>query len=206
MFGWMEFEAFDGRRKDLLREAEQRRLARELRRDRRRKVVERPEIRPAGTGEPVEVRWGMAEDDAGVARLMELNGMPRWIAFEERFVVAEREGELLAALRYRTEPKRLFLGLLVTDPWADERGLATALYNGAGQMARELCVTEVRATGQSYADYPRDAGFGRRGREWRLRVMPSEGKPEGGRAGGWLGRVLHLLGIPAIPFFRAFRG
>ena len=114
MFGWMEFEAFDGRRKDLLREAEQRRLARELRRDRRRKVVERPEKRPAGTGEAVEVRWGMAEDDAGVARLMELNGMPRWIAFEERFVVAEREGELLAALRYRTEPKRLFLGLLVS--------------------------------------------------------------------------------------------
>ena len=71
---------------------------------------------------------GLLEDEAKVAELLELKGMPRWVAFEERFIVAEREGEVLAAVRYRTEPKRLLLGLLVADPWAGERRLAVDLY------------------------------------------------------------------------------
>ncbi len=47
---------------------------------------------------------------------MELNGMLRPLAFEERFIVAEKKGEVLAAMRYRTERKRLLLGLFVADP------------------------------------------------------------------------------------------
>src|SRR5215213_6142651 len=77
---------------------------------------------------------GLLEDEAKVAELLELNGMPRWVAFEERFIVAEREGEVLAAVRYRTEPKRLLLGLLVADPWAGERRLAVDLYAGARRL------------------------------------------------------------------------
>jgi hypothetical protein len=51
-------------------------------------------------------------------------GVLRWEAFEERFIVAERKREVLAALRYRTASKRHLLGFLVTNPWAVERPLA----------------------------------------------------------------------------------
>jgi hypothetical protein len=40
----------------------------------------------------VEVRWGFREDEARVAELLELNGVPRWAAFEERYIVAEEKG------------------------------------------------------------------------------------------------------------------
>ncbi len=63
------------RSKDLLREAEQRRLARELRDARRAKRI--------------EVRWSLPGDEHKIADLLELNGRPRWEAFEERFIVAE---------------------------------------------------------------------------------------------------------------------
>ncbi len=113
------------------------------------------------------MRWGFAEDEPAVADLLQLNGMPRWVAFEERFVVAERNGKVLGALRYRTESKRLLLGLLVVDPWASEERLARALYAGAGDLARELGVGEVVASA-ARADYPREAGYRRWGRDWRL--------------------------------------
>ena len=67
----------------------------------------------------VVVRWGM--EAAGISALLDLNGVPRWIAFEERFVVAEEDGEVVAALRCRTGSGRLALGLLVADPWRGER-------------------------------------------------------------------------------------
>jgi hypothetical protein len=81
----------------------------------------------------IDVRWGLEEDEEGIAEIMDLNGMCRALAFEERFIVAERDGKVLAALRYRTEPKRLLLGLFVSDPWTQERPLAVALYAGAGE-------------------------------------------------------------------------
>src|SRR3712207_6074123 len=121
--------------------------------------------------EGIEVRWGLLEDEAKIADLLQLNGMPRWAAFEERYLVAERYGEILAALRYRTEPKRLSLGLLIVDPWAEERPLAVALYAGARELAREMGVGEVVARPWPRADYPGEAGYLRRGRhEWRLDV------------------------------------
>jgi hypothetical protein len=109
----------------VLREAQRRRLGREAREGRR--VYARPKKVSAA----VKVRWGLAGDEPGIAELLELNGMPRWVAFEERFAVAERDGAVVAAVRCRTEPGRLLLGLLVVDPWSEERTLAPALYAGA---------------------------------------------------------------------------
>jgi hypothetical protein len=109
------------------------------------------------------------EIETRIAELMELNGMRRALAFEERFIVAERGGNVMAALRYRTEPKRrLLLGPLISDPWAEERPLAVALYAGSGELAREPGFGEVRARSLLHAnDYPYEAGY-----RWRL-------------AGGW---------------------
>ncbi|CAN5305565.1 hypothetical protein BH24ACT19_BH24ACT19_08630 [soil metagenome] len=149
--------------------------------------------------EGIEVRWGRPEDEIGIAELLELNGMPRWAAFEERFIVAASpDGEILAALRYRTASKRLLLGMLVADPWAGERALAGALYSGARDLAREMGVREVLAG--RYGDYPDDAGYGWGRGGGRLDVgRVCEGLP----AGGWR-RVFALVGVVAVPFFRAF--
>ena len=67
------------RREDLLREAEQRRLARELREARRAKRI--------------EVRWSLTGAEHKIVALLELNGRPRWESFEERLIVAEEKGK-----------------------------------------------------------------------------------------------------------------
>ena len=185
------------RREELLREAGERRLARTLRVG---PFGGRDELRNAVSGsEEVRVRWGLAEDEPAVADLLQLNGMPRWVAFEERFIVAERGGKVLGALRYRTESKRLLLGLLVVDPWAGEERLARALYAGAGDLARELGVGEVVASA-SRANYPGEAGYRRRGRDWRLDTAQAR-ESDGVATGGWR-RVLSLFGTLAVPFHR----
>jgi len=155
----------------------------------------------------IEVRWGLEEDEEGIAELMDLNGMRRALAFEERFLVAERGDKVLAALRYRTEPKRLLLGLLVSDPWAEERPLAVALYAGAGGLAREMGVREVRASSVRHAeDYPHKAGYRWRfPGGWYLDTTPPRNRRKELPAGGWR-RMVALLGVPAVPFFGAFRG
>jgi hypothetical protein len=195
---WANFGVWEERHKDLLREAENSRLAHEVREARVAEGVDEAHVEPAGG---IQVRWGLLEDEPRIADLLELNGMPRWSAFEERYIVAEKDGEILAALRYRTEPKRLLLGLLVADPWAEERPLALALYTEAGELAREMGVGEVLARPFPYRDYLREAGYRRRGRrQWRLDATRSR---EELPAGGWR-RMLALLGIVAVPFFRAF--
>ena len=153
------------RQEELLREAERSRIARSLRRFRRGKGDDEGWVELRG----VEVRWGLAGDESAVADLLELNGMPRWISFEERFVVAQKDGKVLGAVRYRTESKRLILGLLVVDPWAGEERLAPVLYRGAGELAREIGAHEV-VTSASQARYPGRAGYRHRGRGWRLDV------------------------------------
>ena len=199
MHGWAEFGAWKDHHEELLREAERARLARRVREGR----VSREESRVEAP-EGIEVRWGLLEDEAKIADLLQLNGMPRWVAFEERYVVAQKDGEMLGALRYRTEPKRLMLGLLISDPWAEERPLALALYAGAGELAREMGVGEVIARPFPHADYPREAGYSRRGRrEWRLDVTRAPEAREEPAAGRWR-RLFWLLGVPAIPFFGAF--
>jgi hypothetical protein len=160
------------------------------------KILKSPKKRPARDGEESRVskkgtlvRWGLEADEDAIAELMELNGMRRTLAFEERFIVAvvKPGGKVLAALRYRTEPKRLMLGLLVSDPWAAERPLAVALYSGAGELARQMGVEEVRARPVLHAeDYPREAGYRwRYPGGWRLDArQPLEDRKDIA-AGGW---------------------
>ena len=152
------------------------------------------------------MRWGLPADEAQIAKLLDLNGLPRGAAFEDRFIVAERDGRVLAALRYRTESKLLLLGLLVSDPWTAERPLAVALYAGAGELALEMGAREVRARSVLHADdYPYEAGYRRRYQGgWSLDATLPLRQPRGLPAGGWR-RMVALLGIPAVPFFRAFR-
>jgi hypothetical protein len=138
----------------LLREAEQQRLARELREARRAKRI--------------EVRWSHLGDRHKIADLLELNGRPCWDAFEEQFIIAEEKGKILSALPYQTRSKRLWVGLPITDPFIKERSVAVALYVGLGDLAREMGVGEVLAQPVSYADYPYEAGYLRRGRWWWL--------------------------------------
>ena len=203
MRDWASLGVWEERREELMREAEDRRIARELREARRARAEDRRGESELLEG--IEVRWGLLEDEPGIAGILELNGMPRWTAFEERYIVAEKDGRILAALRYRTEAKRLLLGPMVSDPWVGERPLAVALYAGAGELGREMGVGEVIARPLSHAsDYPREAGYRRRGRhEWRLDATLA---PEDRRelpAGGWR-RALALFGFLAVPFFGAF--
>ena len=198
MQGWTEFGPWEGRHEELLREAERERLARAVRAGGRREE-------PVEVDEGIEVRWGLLEDEAKVADLLQLNGRPRWLAFEERYVVAERDGEILAAVRYRTEKGRLSLGLLVVDPWAEERALAVALYRGAGRLARELDAREVIARPSPRADHTGEAGYRRWGRrDRRLDVsQPAEAREEPVE-GRWR-RLLALFDAPAVPFVGVLR-
>ena len=198
MQGWTEFGPWEGRHEELLREAERERLARAVRAGGRREE-------PVEVDEGIEVRWGLVEDEAKVADLLQLNGMPRWMAFEERYVVAERDGEILAAVRYRTEKGRLSLGMLVVDPWAEERALAVALYRGAGRLARELDAREVIARPSPRADHTGEAGYRRWGRrDRRLDVsQPAEAREEPVE-GRWR-RLLALFDAPAVPFVGVLR-
>jgi hypothetical protein len=157
------------------------------------------------TARDTEVRWGLEEDEKKVAVLLELNGTHRWIAFETRFVVAEREGEVLAAVAYWTGPKRLCLGLLVVDPWAGERDLVVALYAGARRLAREAGIRQVWVEPGDRRHYLLDAGYRRRLGGWRSNTGWVREDTADLPQGGWR-RVLALLGEPAIPFFRRFVG
>jgi N-acetylglutamate synthase-like GNAT family acetyltransferase len=79
----------------------------------------------------------------------------------ESFIVAERDGKVVAALRYETEPKKLVLGPLVVDPWAGEPVLAKALYSGVHTLAKETGVREVITPSIRYGDYLYEAGYRR---------------------------------------------
>ena len=154
--------------------------------------------------EGIEVRWGLREDEPRIAELLELNGIPRPLAFEERFIVAEERGKVLAVLVYRMMSKRLLLKLLVIDPWARERLLATALYAGAVTLAREAGIGEVLSRPNLYDNYLYEAGYRWRRGAWRAdTTLPFEVWDEL-PAGGWR-RGFALLGSVAVPFFRAFR-
>lgn len=207
MSHWMDFGVYEERRRELLREAELGRLSRVLREEREAGEVLMNERRGEGHGgvDGIEVRWGVVEDEPRIAELLELNGMPRWGAFEDRYVVAEKGGGVVAALRYRTEPKRLMLGLLVVDPWADEHALAVALYRGARELALEMGASEIRAWAAGYADYPREAGYRSRGGEWRTDAAHRGEVRRGTSAEGWRGSVASI-GAHFMPFSRAFRG
>jgi len=179
------------RREELLREARERQLVREGRKGRRASARQKK-------GPAVEVRWGLPEDELRIVELFELNGLPRWVALEEQFVIAERDGGVMAAVRYRTEPKRLLLGLLVVDPWSEERTLAPALYAGARTLALEVGANDVVARIDRHrAAYLREAGYHRLGVVWTTdpsRELDRREKPSGGGRPQRVGRVGVLLG------------
>jgi hypothetical protein len=162
---------FTGRHQELLQEASEERLAQELRRA-RKASAERFQTSDATVPaeKHTEVRPGLGEDAPQIAELLELNGMPRWVAFEERFIVAEDDGNLVAVLRFRKDFERLYLGLLVTDPWAEEHSLAVALYAGARVIARELGLREIQARTRQNETHPREAGYRRWSGGWRVEV------------------------------------
>jgi hypothetical protein len=151
----------------------------------------------------IEVRWGGSTDRNGVARILELNSIPGWIAFEERFIVAEERGEILAVVRYRTGCECLLLGPLAVDPWPDEHRFAVALYSGAGKLALEIGLREVWAESNDRREYLLDAGYRRHVSGWHLNEIPSYDELEGLPKSGWR-RALSLWGASNIPFFRAF--
>ena len=128
--------------------------------------------------------------------------MPKWVAFEELFVVAEERGKVTAAVRYRKEPHRMLLGLLVADPWRDGGALAGALYSGARLLAWEAGIPTVVARGPESPDRARAAGFRRRGRELRAEATAVPGPPPepSGRPRRW---AFHLWGRLSVPFFGA---
>ncbi len=159
---------FAGRLRELIREADQERLAREL-----HHAQKTPAGRPttsradAPAGRRPSVRRGSPRDAPRIARLLELNGMPRWVAFEERFIIVEEGEALTAAIRFRQECGRLHLGLLVTDPRTEEHPLAVALYVGARAIARRSGLHEVRAQTRRHQRHLREAGYRGRGGAWR---------------------------------------
>ena len=190
-----DLELARGQQEELLREAEDRRIAGALRGARR-------SVEEGGRGmtrelEGVKVGWGLAEEEPAVADLLELNGIPRWVAFEERFIVAQKDGKVLGAVRYQMESKRLLLGLLVVDPWAGEERLALALYRGSKVLAREMGAGEVVAS-ESREGYPGRAGYRRRRGGWRLDLTRDSGTVGGRRPSG-------MFGVLATPLYRTFR-
>lgn len=191
---WTDYKAWRKRRGELVAEAQERALEREAAR------VRRAFASAGGSGSAVEVRWGQAEDGARIADLLELNGMPRWVAFEELFVVADERGEVTAAVRYRVGRDRLLLGLLVADPWRDGGALAEALYSGARALAWEAGIPRVVARGPENPRRARDAGFRRRG--WDLQAgattFPDPPPKPPGRS---LRRAFSLWGRLCVPFF-----
>ena len=100
--------------------------------------------------------------------------MPRWVAFEERFILAEDEGKLMAVVRFHEDSEYLFLGLLVAEPWAKEGSVAVDLYTGARVMARELGLREIRARTRQDETYPREAGYRRWREGWQLDVTSAD--------------------------------
>lgn len=161
------------RRQELLQEAGRKGLARELRLFRKQKadagsVGDKSAV--AFEERHIEVRRGSAEDMHRISDFLEFNGIPRWVAFEERFIVAEEGGRLVAVLRFREDLERLRLGLLVTGPFSRERALAVALYSGARVMAHGLGLREVRIHGNSHRMHPRAAGFHKCKAGWRVDV------------------------------------
>ena len=81
-----------------------------------------------------------------------------------------------------------------------------ALYAGAVELAREMGVREVRARSVQHADgYPHVAGYRWRfPGGWYLDTQPRY-RRKGLPADGWR-RMVALLSVPAVLFFRAFRG
>lgn len=150
----------------------------------------------------IEVRWGLHADEPRISELLKLNGVPSQVV-KELFIVAERDGNILGALRYEAEPKKLVLGHLVIDPWVSEPILAKALYSGVHILSEEVGIREVIVPRSRYGDCLREAGYRRVVGGWSLDTARPLQTREELPTGGWR-RMVALLGIPAVPFFQIF--
>jgi hypothetical protein len=161
------------------------------------------EREPAGYRDGTEVRRSRPADSTRVTELLEMNGMSRRFAEEEAFLVAERGGEILAALAYRVGIRRLMLGVFVADPRGPERPLERMLYAEAYLFAREMGLEEVRVPSPSTETAPTMSDTVSGTAYWQLgtgdRLEFRGALPEG----GWR-RVLALWGATPVPFFRPF--
>jgi hypothetical protein len=151
-----------------------------------------------------EVRRSRPADSPRVAELLELNGMSRRLAGEEAFLVAERGGEVLAALAYSVGVRRLSVGVPVADPWEPERPLARMLYAEAYLFAREMGLEEVHALAPCTGITPEMSVTVAGAARWHLGTDDGLGLRGELPEGGWQ-RALALWGATAVPFFRAFR-
>ncbi|WP_273841618.1 hypothetical protein [Rubrobacter calidifluminis] len=143
----------------------------------------------------LEVRWSQPEDRARIADLLEVEDLPRWLAWREQFLVAERGGEIVGALEYRMAHGQIVLGIMASDLFVDERAVARALYSEALAMAWVVGARQVRALPTMRGDYPAEAGYRKWNRVWRGGpVRPPRHDGSHGREGGLVRRVLYLLG------------
>ena len=166
MYGLAHWWFFTRRHHELVEEAGWVRWVRDLRRARMGRRRERSTGHPEVPGDRrTQVRQGLAGDAPRIADLMEQNGVPRWVAFEERFIIAEDEGRLVAILRNREDSECLFLGLLVAEP---QGSVAVDLYTGARVMAYGLAAPGAR---RSRGGPPRRSLHGRPGHASGARVL-----------------------------------
>ncbi|WP_273887233.1 hypothetical protein [Rubrobacter naiadicus] len=118
----------------------------------------------------IEMRWSLPEDKNRIADLLEISDLPRWLAARENFLVAERDGEVQAALEYRMACGQLVLGILVSDLFVDHPSMAKALYTEAYAMAWVMGVEKIRALPTMNGEYPGEVGYSRWNSCWRLNV------------------------------------
>ena len=155
----------------------------------------------------LRIRRSGLTDLSGVANILRMNGVSGQLSHKEAFLVVEAKGDILAVLAYRVEARRLSLGIMASDPWANAGALARLLYAEAHSLARELGLKEVRALTNVNGDYRHMVGYRKRagGRQLRTdRPLELRGElPEK----GWR-RLLALLGRAGagVPFFSAFDG
>lgn len=154
----------------------------------------------------IRVRRGALEDVRDISRLMELNGLPRSPAAEEAFLVAEVEGEVLAALEYRFGERQILPGRFVADPFVAERPLAEALYREARGLARRVGLPKLAARPAVYGNFSQLAGYRRQRRGWALKMDEPPNRTAAGRVADSWRRVLVLWGRLPVPFFREVGG
>ena len=152
----------------------------------------------------IAIRWGGFEDEGAIARVLGLNSISERDVPKEMYIVAAERDEILEVARCLLGRKRLVLGPLAVDPWAEEHRFAVALYSAAGKLAQEMGLREVWADCDEHREYLREAGYRRRGGGWRLDTRLDLDEYEKLPERGWR-RVLFLWGATHVPFCRSFR-
>ena len=86
----------------------------------------------------LRIRRSGLTDLSGVANILRMNGVSGQLSHKEAFLVVEAKGDILAVLAYRVEARRLSLGIMASDPWANEGALARLLYARIRRTCRQM--------------------------------------------------------------------